>query len=133
MRGAVLDASALLAYLADEPGADVVSAAIAGGTAISSVNLAEVLSRVANSGTDPSDLAEKLTVNGLLHGAISVEPFTDADAIEVARLRPITRVAGLSLGDRACLALASRLELPALTADAAWSKVDVGVELKQIR
>lgn len=133
MPGAVLDASALLAYLADEPGADVVSAAIAGGTVISSVNLAEVLSRVASSGSDPSDLAEKLTVNGLLHGAISVEQFTDTDAIEVARLRPITHAAGLSLGDHACLALASRLELPVLTADTAWSSVDVTVELRQIR
>jgi len=120
MPGAVLDASALLAYLADEPGADVVSAA-------------EVLSRVANSGTDPSELTEELTVNGLLHGAISVEPFSDTDAVEVAKLRPITRKAGLSLGDRACLALARRLDLPALTADSAWSKMDVGVEFKQIR
>lgn len=133
MPGAVLDASALLAYLADEPGADVVSMTIAGGAAISSVNLAEVLSRVAGSGSDPSDLVEKLTANGLLHGAISVEPFTDTDAIEVARLRPITRAAGLSLGDRACLALAARLDLPALTADAAWARVDVPVELRQIR
>ncbi len=133
MPGAVLDASALLAYLADEPGADVVSMTIAGGAAISSVNLAEVLSRVAGSGSDPSDLVEKLTANGLLHGAISVEPFTDTDAIEVARLRPMTRAAGLSLGDRACLALAARLDLPALTADAAWARVDVPVELRQIR
>ena len=133
MPGAVLDASALLAYLADEPGADVVSMTIAGGAAISSVNLAEVLSRVAGSGSDPTDLVEKLTANGLLHGAISVEPFTDTDAIEVARLRPITRAAGLSLGDRACLALAARLDLPALTADAAWARVDVPVELRQIR
>jgi len=57
------------------------------------------------------------------------------DAIDVARLRPLTRVAGLSLGDRACLALARRLDTRAITADTAWIQVgaDAGVELTQIR
>ena len=119
MSGAVLDASALLAYLRDEPGAEVVSEAIAGGAAISTVNLAEVLSRVADRGSDPTAIVERMTERGLLGGAIVVEPFTTADAGETARLRPLTREAGLSLGDRACLALARRLEAPALAADLA--------------
>lgn len=133
MPSAVLDASALLAYLRDEPGADAVADAIADGAALSAVNLAEVLGRVADRGSDPVAVAERLTSGGLLGGAITIEPFTAADAGEVARLRPTTRQLGLSLGDRACLALARRLDLPALTADSAWAEVDVPVEIHQIR
>jgi ribonuclease VapC len=129
----VLDASALLAYLRDEPGTDVVAKAIADGVVISTVNLAEVFSRSADRGADPAKLAAKLTQRGLLDGAITVEPFTTADAIDAAHLRPLTRDAGLSLGDRACLALARRLGVPALTADTAWQGVAHGVELRPIR
>jgi ribonuclease VapC len=132
--GAVLDASALLAYLRDEPGAEGVSEAIAGGAVVSTVNLAEVLSHAAGRGSDPAGLVERMTERGLLGGAIAVEPFTTADAVETARLRPLTREAGLSLGDRACLALARRLKAPALTADLAWAQAgDLAVELQQIR
>ncbi len=129
----VLDASALLAYLHEEPGADVVAEAIAGGVVISTVNLAEVFSRSADRGADPTKLAAKLTQSGLLDGAITVEPFTATDAIDVARLRPLTRDAGLSLGDRACLALARRLGAPVLTADTAWQGAAHGAELRPIR
>jgi ribonuclease VapC len=129
----VLDASALLAHLRDEPGADVVAEAIASGAVISTVNLAEVFSRVANRGEDPAKLAAELTQSGLLDGAITVEPFTAADAIDAGRLRPLTRDAGLSLGDRVCLALARRLDAPALTADTDWQGVAHGVELRPIR
>lgn len=133
MSQAVLDASALLAYLREEPGAAVVADAIAQGTAISTVNLAEVLSRVADRGGDPVQLCEELVARGLLEGAIAVEPFLTADAAEVARLRPATRGEGLSLGDRACLGLALRLGVPAFTADTAWRGLRTGVELRQIR
>jgi ribonuclease VapC len=129
----VLDASALLAYLRDEPGAELVAQAIAGGVVISTVNLAEVFSRSADRGADPAKIADTLTQSGLLDGAITVEPFTTADAIDAARLRPLTRDAGLSLGDRACLALARRLGTPALTADTAWQGVAHDVELHTIR
>jgi ribonuclease VapC len=129
----VLDASALLAHLRDEPGADVVAEAIASGAVISTVNLAEVFSRAADRGEDPAKLAAELTKSGLLDGAITVEPFTAADAIDAGRLRPLTRDAGLSLGDRACLALARRLDAPALTADTDWQGVAHGVELHPIR
>jgi ribonuclease VapC len=131
---AILDASALLAHLRDEPGAAVVGDAIAEGAAISAVNLAETLSRAADRGADPSELVKRLTRAGLLDGAVVVEPFTAEDAIDVAHLRPLTRDAGLSLGDRACLALARRLEMPALTADTSWLGIArLGVELVQIR
>ena len=129
----VLDASALLAHLRDEPGADVVAEAIASGAVISTVNLAEVFSRVADRGDDPVKLAAELTQSGLLDGAITGEPFTAADAIDAGRLRSLPRDAGLSLGDRACLALARRLDAPALTADTDWQGVAHGVELRPIR
>lgn len=105
----VLDASALLAYFGNEPGAELVADAIAGGATICTVNLAEALSALAARGQDPVDVTSELTARGLLHGAITVELFTTADAIEAARLRPLTPQAGLSLADRACLALARRL------------------------
>lgn len=126
----VLDASALLAYLGNEPGADVVADAIADGVSISAVNLAEALSTLATRDKDPTDVVSELSGRGLLGGAITVEPFTTADATEAARLRPLTRAAGLSLADRACLALARRLATAALTADQAWSglALDVGVQ-----
>jgi ribonuclease VapC len=130
---AVLDASALLAYLRDEPGADVVADAVASGAAIATVNLGEVLSRVADRGADPAHVAREMVDRGLLDGAIAVEPFTSVDAVEVARLRPLTRKHGLSLGDRACIALARRLGLPAVTADTEWSRLDLSMELRQIR
>lgn len=129
----VLDASAFLAYLQNEPGAAVVADAIAEGASISSANLAEVLSRVADRGRDPVALLDAFVHEGLLDGAVEIEPVTTADAAEIARLRPLTRAAGLSLGDRACLALARRLTAEALTADTAWSGIDLEVRLRQIR
>lgn len=129
----VLDASALLAYLGNEPGADVVADAIAGGVTISTVNLGEALSTLVARGKDPADVASDLTDRGLLDGAIAVEPFTAADAIEAARLRPLTRSAGLSLADRACLALAHRLSAPVLTADHAWTGLELDVDVRPIR
>lgn len=130
---AVLDASALLAYLAHEPGADLVADAIAAGASISTINLAEALSIVATRGKDPAGVAADLVEQGLLNGAIAVEPFTAADSIEVGRLRPLTRAAGLSLADRACLALARRLAAPALTADRAWLGLDIDIDVRPIR
>ena len=128
----VLDASALLAYLRDEPGASVVADAIAKGTSMSTLNVAEVLSRATDRGADPDQLAQELTARGLLRGAIDIEPLTLADAVDIARLRPLTRTAGLSMGDRACLALARRLGIPTLTSVKAWIEVDVDVEVTLI-
>ena len=128
---AVLDASALLAYLGNEAGAEVVAGAISEGATISTVNLAEALSTLATRGADPAAVVAKLIDRGLLDGAITVEPFTAADATEAARLGPLTRSAGLSLADRACLALARRLSREALTADRAW--LDLEIEQLHIR
>ncbi|WP_114313195.1 type II toxin-antitoxin system VapC family toxin [Thermus caldifontis] len=129
---AVLDASALLALILDEPGAQRVEEALAGGAAISAVNLGEVLSKVAERGWDPQEVQERLRGEGILE-ALRVFPFTEEDALWVARLRPLTRPLGLSLGDRACLALAQRLSLPALTADVNWRGLSLGVAVEVVR
>jgi ribonuclease VapC len=132
-RQPVLDASALLAYLGNETGADLVADAISGGASISTVNLAEVLSTLATRGKDPGDVISDLSARGLFGGAITIEPFTTADAAEAARLRPLTRSAGLSLADRACLALARRLTTAVMTADRAWIDLRLDIDVRALR
>ena len=142
----VLDASALLAYWLDEPGADVVTAAVAaGGASVAATNFAEALTKLVDRSpelaqrlaTIPQGVSEvtEFSLSGvpLAGGAISVEPFTVVDAVLCAKLRPETRHIGLSLGDRACLALAQRLGLIALTADQQWTKLNLGIPIEVIR
>jgi ribonuclease VapC len=123
----VLDASALLALLHSEPGAEIVEEAVE-GAAISTVNWAEVYQRWLARGVDVTDLRADLEAIG-----IQIVPFIVEDAEQAAELWSLTRQHGLSLGDRACLSLARRLGLPALTADRAWLDVDSGVEVQAIR
>lgn len=124
---AVLDASALMAHLNDEPGAESVREAMRAGVVISAANWAEVLSKAASVGDDPTQLASEL------RGALVIEPLTDLDGVEIGRLRPLTKGWGLSLADRACLALAKRLKLPVKTADSIWRELDLGVTIESIR
>lgn len=124
-----------MALLHEEAGADAVAAAISAGAVISLVNLAEVLSKLADAGEDPDRVRSRLR-DADPHSsarALSVESLTEDDCVEVARLRPVTRGLGLSLADRACLALAARLALPVLTADRSWADAEVEVEVRQIR
>ena len=125
---AVLDASALLAYVHREPGYEIVREAIQKGAVISAVNLAEALGKLKAKGLDPTQIGSKLEALGLL-----AVPFDEEDALLVAELDPLTRPKGLSLGDRACLALAKRLGLPALTADRAWAELPLPVKVEVIR
>ncbi len=129
----VLDASALLAYLNQEAGAEAVAAQMVGGDFISAVNLAEVYSKVAEWGQDVHLLEQALMRQGLLGGVLEVAPFGPEDVLRVAALRPLTKTQGLSLGDRVCLALAQRLGLPAITTDSAWNNLDAGVEVRVVR
>lgn len=124
----VLDASALLAYLLDEAGADEVERALATQAVIGAVNLAEVLSKLADAGEDPDAAMDAITVL-----PFDVVPFDEDLAVESARLRPLTSSAGPSLGDRACLALGRRLGRPVLTADSAWVGLIPGVDVTVIR
>lgn len=132
--GWAIDASALLAHLLAEPGGDVVRDALAAdGAVMSAVNWAEALSKLAAVGEDASDLARRLLSEELLADSLEIVPLTGADGPAVAKLRPITREFGLSLGDRACLALAERLGLPAMTMDRVWSRLELGVEIRVAR
>jgi ribonuclease VapC len=130
---AALDASALLAVLRKEDGAAVVIEAIADGAAISVVNLAEVLSTLAMEGRDPERASAELRKAEGSRRALSIEPLTAADCVEVGKLRPVTKPQGLSLADRVCLVLAARLGVPALTSDGEWAKADVEAEVALIR
>jgi ribonuclease VapC len=143
---AVLDASALLAYWLDEPGAEVVTMAVsAEGAFVAAPNFAEALTKLVDRSPDlapklpavPPTLAGETapTLPGipLAGGAISVAAFTMADALLCAKLRPATRPLGLSLEDRACLGLAQRLGLRALTADQEWAKLSPGISIEVIR
>ncbi len=125
--GYVLDASALLAALHDEPGGDEILAST-GGWAMSSVNWSEVLQKSAARNVDTKGLREDLEALGL-----EIAPFTAQDAETAAQLWPKTRSGGLSLADRACLALGKRLQVPVLTADKAWAKFKIGVQIQVIR
>jgi len=124
---AVLDASALIALLRDEPGAEAVERLL-GRAVISTVNWAEVLQRFRAHDVGTADKRESVEALG-----VGIEGFSPADAEAAAELWQPTRRAGLSLADRACLALARRLGLPAHTADRDWRKIDVGVEVVLIR
>jgi ribonuclease VapC len=112
-----------------------VAAAIGGASCISSANLAEVLTKRADAGDDPHELAKTLAGAGLVGngGAIEVVDLDYESALEMAALRPATRSAGLSLGDRACLALALRRRWDVLTADAAWAAIPLAIRVDVIR
>lgn len=130
----VLDASALLAVLYAETGRPVVVEAIANGAAVSVFNWAEVLSKVAADGDDPRQVAARLGASENTSGpAIRLEGPDADECIAIARLRPATKPQGLSLADRACLALAARLGIPALTADRSWTAADVEADVQLIR
>lgn len=130
MMQSVLDASALLAWLLNERGSDAVLSAIEAGAGMSAVNVAEVATRYALAGADA--VAVGSMIDRLPFPVIDF----DADlAKRTALLAPVTRAMGLSLGDRACLALAKRLHLPAITADQAWLAIaeSAGVSVQVIR
>jgi PIN domain nuclease of toxin-antitoxin system len=123
----ILDASAVLALLQQEAGAEVVAGHLS-DAAISAVNLAEVASRLVDRGMPDADIREAVSAM-----EIEVVSFDEELAYASAALRPLTRAQGLSLGDRACLALALTRGQPAFTADRLWAECDVGVEVKLIR
>lgn len=122
-----LDASALLAYLQDEPGSDTVEAALA-ESVISSVNWAEVVQKVIAAGIAAEGMLDDFAALGL-----TVLPFTAEEAETAGRLWAQTRRHGLSLGDRACLSLGLRLNIPVLTADRIWTKLGLALEIRALR
>ena len=125
----VLDASALLALLLDEPGAEAVRPHVQAGV-IGAANLAEVLAKLSDHGVPALEAARAVAILGL-----EAAPMTQAQARRSAEMRPVTRAAGLSLGDRACLALAGERGALSLTADRGWEAIAgaVGVIVQVIR
>jgi PIN domain nuclease of toxin-antitoxin system len=126
MSDAVLDASALLALLQGEPGSDRVLETLPGAL-VCSVNLSEVVAKLAGHDMPEADIRRALNLG------LEIVPFDEALAWAAGLLRPLTRGAGLSLGDRACLALARSTSFPVLTADAVWATLDLGIEIAVIR
>ena len=114
----VLDASAVLAVLNGEPGEKKVIPLLL-ESVISAINLSEVAAKLLEAGMDEASAQIAVSVLGI--GEVS--DFTEDLAWEAARLRPLTKQNALSLGDRACLALAIKLNVPAVTADKEWSKL----------
>jgi PIN domain nuclease of toxin-antitoxin system len=127
MTEAVLDASALLAFFGNEPGADKVAAVLT-RSCISAVNLAETISKMVEYGKPLDAVAYQLD-----RLRIPVIPFDAEQAKIVASLWKATRVAGLPLGDRACLSLALKTSLPALTTEREWEKCNLNVQVVKIR
>lgn len=123
----VFDSSALLAITFAEAGADRATEALADGM-LSAVNASEVVTRLVDRGAGDEEARRWLLSFGL-----AIRPLDQSLALATGLLRRITRTHGLSLGDRACLALAHRERAPVLTADRAWAALDVGVEVELIR
>jgi len=124
---AVIDASALLAMLQGEPGAERVAEVLNDAT-ISAVNLSEVVAKLTDNGVT-SDAA-RATLESL---SLNVIAFDTGQAVEAGLLRRSTRALGLSLGDRACLALAARTGRPAMTTDRHWARLEIAVNVDVIR
>jgi ribonuclease VapC len=127
MASVVLDASAVLAVLLAEPGAELVQTFL-DGAIISSVNHAEVVSRLVDKGAPVDEIRAQV-------GSFGV-PVVDfgIDLAETAGfLRAKTRSKGVSLADRACIALAEREGLPVLTADRRWAELDIGLDVRLVR
>jgi PIN domain nuclease of toxin-antitoxin system len=122
-----LDASALLALLNAEKGTDLVQDLLPQAV-ISTVNLAEVVARLSILGMPEGEIRNALTVLGL-----EAIPFDEEQAFRAGLLSIHTQPLGLSLGDRACLALALLTAKTVVTADRVWQKLDIGVNIKLIR
>ena len=127
MNSVVLDASAIIAFLRQEPGAAIVGEYLTDGMA-SAVNIAEVGTRLSDLDMGDAQIRRSISVLGL-----EIKPFDLEAAYAVAMMRAKTRNKGLSLGDRACLALANQLGIPALTADRVWAELDIDADIQLIR
>lgn len=124
---AVLDASGMLAFLHNEPGAERIRAALAGAL-ISAVNWSEIVQKSLQRQVDIAGMREELAETG-----VGFVPFTAEQAEVAARLWAQTHSRGLSLADRACLALALERGLPVLTADRVWAELGLALDIRLIR
>ena len=123
----VLDASALLAYLQDEPGSEVIDQ-ILPESIMSSVNWSEVVQKSIAAGIDTDRMLEEFQALGL-----NIELFTVEDAELAGKLWKQTYKIGLSLGDRACLSLSMRFGVSVLTSDRVWASLNLPLDVRLIR
>jgi ribonuclease VapC len=123
----VVDASALLALLSQEGKAERRPVVLKDAT-MSAVNLSEVVAKLAEAGMPEAEIRSALDPLGL-----EVVAFDAGQAYLAGLLRPQTKAVGLSLGDRACLALAQKRGSPVLTMDRAWARLQIGVEVRLMR
>ena len=128
MNKIVLDASAILALLNNEPGAEKITPELLSRATVSAVNLAEVHTMLVREGGDP-DESWALAVDPIPDN----EPFTTAQARIAGTLVQKTSSLGLSLGDRACLALAIALAAPVYTTDRLWKKLKLEIPIYLLR
>jgi PIN domain nuclease of toxin-antitoxin system len=128
MNEVVLDASAILTLIQHERGEEKLTDEILENAVASTVNLAEVQSKLVKKGYDPEIAWED--AQSLVTAA---EPFTAEQAIIAGSLLAKTEKLGLSLGDRSCLALAIALKAPVYTTEQIWKKLKVGVPIYVIR
>ena len=124
---AVIDASALLTLLLEEPGAEIVLPALR-GSCMSAVNLSECMVRAIDRGHPAQAVAEIVDAY-----EVTVAAFDARQAAIASELRPQTRAVGASFGDRACLALAQDRAIPLLTADRRLAELDIGIDIRLIR
>ena len=117
MPRAVIDASAILAVLLREPGSDVVETYYAQGI-VSAVNLSEVAAKLCDLGMGAAEARDLLSALGL-----EIRAFDETQALAAGALREVTQFRGLSLGDRACLALGIAEGVPVVTSDRNWEAV----------
>jgi PIN domain nuclease of toxin-antitoxin system len=127
MASAVFDSSVVLAHIGYKQGSDGIDE-LAVEALISAVNLAEVFTKLAERGLSASE-ADSI----VYRYRFEVVPFDEEFARQTGALRPATKSLGLSLGDRACLALAQREHLPVLTADKNWARLNLGIAIKVVR
>ncbi len=127
MASIVLDSSVVLAHLGGEPGSER-AAGYFGDALICAVNLSEVVAKLAERGVSLGLIRAALSRYGL-----QVAAFDEELAERTGALRPSTKAFGLSLGDRACLALAERSALPVLTADRMWKDLNLSIEVQLLR
>lgn len=131
--GFILDSSALLAWLFNEPGKEHVSTALKKGCLINTVNWCEVVQKSIDRGMSSELVYERLKAAHIMDAALKITSFTEPLSITAAELIKQTKPFGLSLGDRACLAFGIERKQPILTADRIWAEIDLPVPVQLVR